>query len=139
MRALSLLFVLAVEVWADLIWILVFFACVIGVPGVIAWQATAEMGWARVFRTGPALLVPFVFVWAVISHVSCGPGECPPDLWRILPFFAAFAAAVLWHVALILISNREERIPNLLYAVVFLPCLYLYSQCAMVLAVRFPL
>lgn len=139
MPMLAVLFVLAAGSWdeEDIV-PLAIFACIVGVAGVVAWFATDERGLAGLFWTGPALLLPAVFVCALILHASCGPGECHPDLWRILPFYGACAAAVLWHVALIASGRGRDRVLYLLYAVVFLPCLYLYSLFAMMLA-NFPL
>lgn len=67
---------------AERIWLLIVFGCIIGIPGIIAWFVTTERGLARLFRTGPALLLPAVLAWALVSQVTCTPAGCPPDLWR---------------------------------------------------------
>ncbi len=95
-------------------------------------------GSGRTISDRPARLLPAVFIWVLILRATCGPSACYPDLWRILPFYGAFAAAVLWHVALIARNRGRDRILYLLYAVVFLPCLFLYSLFAIMLA-KFPL
>jgi hypothetical protein len=111
----------------------------LGIPGVIGWLGTAERGSERIFRSGPALLVPGVCLWTLLSHYTCRHEvECSDDLWRILPFYGGIAVAAIWHVAL-LIDGKGRSLLHWLYAIGFFPGFYLYSMMAMALAIKFPL
>jgi hypothetical protein len=125
--------------WGPTVIGLVIISCIISMPGVIAWIGTAERGLARIFWSGPALLVPAVCLLTLVSFFSCRHEvECSKDLWRILPFYGAVAVAVIWHAAL-LISLKHRSQLDWLYAIVFLPIFYYYCMLTMALAIRFPL
>jgi hypothetical protein len=76
-----------------------------------------------------------MMIWAAICN-ELGWGE-RHDWWRTLPMHVALAAAVLWH--LLLIVTEKERRFYALYALVNLPILYLSWVLALVIATRFPL
>jgi hypothetical protein len=90
----------------------------------------------RFLQTGPALLVLPVFIWAVVSHATSSHEV--DDWWRIVPFYGALGAAVLWHLALI--ARIKERVNfHIVYALLFMPTFYYFCMFSMVLAIRFPL
>jgi hypothetical protein len=125
--------------WDSSIIGLLVMGCIIGIPGVMAWAGSSERGLPRIFQTGPALLIPAVFLWTLISHFSCpGEVECRHDLWRVLPFYAAIGVALFWHIALIR-NNRNRMNFYIPYAFLFLPAFYLYCMIGLVFATRFPL
>jgi hypothetical protein len=124
--------------WTNSIVSMLLFGILVAIPGIVAWANVPGRGFTKAFRVGPALLIPAVFLWAVISNLSC-PGEsvCRDALWRRLPIYAADAIAVLWNLALVAIA--KERILYVLYAIIFLPSFYLFCAFAIVLAIKFPL
>lgn len=125
--------------WNDSLVGLFVMGCAVGIPGVMAWIRSSERGLARAFQTGPALLVPLVFLWTLISHYSC-PDElvCRGDLWRVLPFYAAVGVAVIWNVALIR-RNKEQSNLYIPYAFFFVPLFLVFCMIASVVAIKFPL
>jgi hypothetical protein len=96
--------------------------CIVGIPGIIAWTKSAARGWTRTFHAGPALLIPAVFLWTVLSHCTCGH-YCEKDMWRIAPFHVAIGA-VLWHFALI--RSKSDQNLHIAYAILFVPILYFF-------------
>jgi hypothetical protein len=111
-------------------------ACLVGIPGAIAWAGSTARGNERLFQAGPALLIPAVFAWTVISHATASNEV--DDWWRIAPFYAAVGAAVFWHFALI--TRVKERTSfHIGYAILFVPTFYLFCMLGMVLAIKFPL
>jgi hypothetical protein len=127
------------EGWdASLVGLLII-GCILGIPGVMAWVGSSDTGLARMFQAGPALLIPAAFLWTLVSHYSCRHEvECSGDLWRTLPLYGLFGAALLWNVALV--RRYKERsnfyIP---YAIIFVPTFYVYCMFCLVLAIKFPL
>jgi hypothetical protein len=117
---------------------LLLIACSVGAIGVLAWVTASETGLAKFFRTGPALLIPVVYLWAIISHNFCPHGMECHDLWRTLPFYAAIGIAVLWHVALI-VHNKGRSGSDWVYAIIFVPTFYLFCVYAMIIAIKAPL
>lgn len=105
--------------------------CLVGIPGIMAWGRSA----GRVFHVGPALLIPAVILWTVLSLYTCG--HCEKDLRRKVPFFVAMASAVLWHIALI--QHNSDRGFHIFYALLFLPLFYFFCMLALPLAINFQL
>jgi hypothetical protein len=126
-------------VWTPSLVGLLIIGCLVGIPGVMAWAGSTTRGWARLLQAGPALLIPAVFIWTAISHSTCRHEvECSGDWWRIVPFYGAVGAAVLWNLALII---RVKGRANFLipYAILFVPTFYLFCMLGLVLAIKFPL
>jgi hypothetical protein len=124
------------QMWtSDLVKLLIM-GCVVAIPGAWAWGFSTARRWARLFQGGPALLIPALFVWTVISHAT-SPDEVE-DWWRIAPFYGAIGAALVWHIALVA-RVRERTIFQIAYAVIFIPVFYLFCTLGMVLATKFPL
>jgi hypothetical protein len=127
------------EIWTLGLESLFLYACAVAAIGLIPWSMSADRGLARLFRAGPALLVPVVYLWSVVSHYFCrGEEECSNDIWRVIPFYVAIGAALFWHATLIL-RNRERLGLDVVYAVIFMPAFYLFCMYGMVLAIKFPL
>jgi hypothetical protein len=122
--------------WKAIVFLLVV-GCLVGIHGIVAWIRSSDRGTARLLQTGPALLIPVVLLWTLISHYSCRD-ECSSDSWRTLPFYAAVGAAIFWNVALI--SRNKERLNFYIpYAFFFVPLFFIFSTLALVVAVKFPL
>jgi hypothetical protein len=91
---------------------LLIIGCLVGgIPGAWAWGVSTATGWARLFQTGPALLILPVFVWSVISYATSSHEV--DDWWR--------------------------RNFYITYAILFVPAFYIFCMLALVLAIRFPL
>jgi hypothetical protein len=84
----------------------------------------------RLFRLGPAILVPPMVVWAAICSGIDSRGE---EWWRVYPFFGTFALGVLWHLALAILE--KERAHYVGYALCHLPLLCLAAAISMIAAV----
>jgi hypothetical protein len=122
--------------WRYLVFWLLISCLVGGIPGAWAWGVSTARGWERFFQTGPALLVPLVFIWTAISHATTSHEV--DDWWRIAPFYGALGIAVLWHLALI--ARIKERANfHIVYALLFMPTFYYFCMLSLVLAIRFPL
>jgi hypothetical protein len=91
----------------------------------------------RIFRTGPALLIPAVYLWAVVSNLLCDWSECN-DLWRTLPLHVALAAVIVWHATLIVVE-RDRTTFDWLYAIIHIPTFYYFWMIAIAIAIKFPL
>jgi hypothetical protein len=116
---------------------LLIIGCLVGgIPGAWAWGVSTATGWARLFQTGPALLILPVFVWSVISYATSSHEV--DDWWRIAPFYGAFGVALLWHLGLVA-RVKERRNFYITYAILFVPAFYIFCMLALVLAIRFPL
>jgi hypothetical protein len=111
---------------------------VVGVPGIIAWRNSTANAKEKLFETGPAILIPIVVVWTAISYASCEhESVCSRDLWRTMPYYALLVVAAIW--LSILIAIKKDRVPYIAYALVYLPCFYLFCMLAQALAIKFPL
>jgi hypothetical protein len=115
--------------WGHLVFWLLISCLVGGIPGAWAWRAwsvSTARGWERFFQTGPALLVPLVFIWTAISHATTSHEV--DDWWRIVPFYGAVGVAVLWHLALIVRTKERANFHIVVYALLFLPTFYYFGM-----------
>jgi hypothetical protein len=71
----------------------------------------------KVFRFGPALLLPIVYLWASTCNLI-GSGEAG-DWWRVYPFAVMLVAALLWHLALIAVE--QDKLYYAVYAIWHFP------------------
>src|SRR5262245_54378378 len=87
------------------------------VAALVAAALTTGTGSRKVFRMGPVLLDPIMFLWGAAGYLSCS-GECH-DWWRTFPLHVGLAVSVLWHVALI--ATETEKKFYFGYAVFHIP------------------
>jgi hypothetical protein len=79
----------------------------------------------KVFRLGPALLLPIVYLWAKIACCDpIWPGEAG-DWWRGHPFAVVVVVALLWHLALIAVG--KDKLLYSVYALAHVPIFLLVS------------